>query len=428
MFSGCNSLKSIDLSNLDSSKVIDMQYMFKDCTSLKSINLFNLDISQLINIEGIFYGCSSLITIDLSNFDTSKVTNMEAMFYGCSSLISIDLSNFDTSKVTDMREMFYGCSSLISIDLSNFDTSKVIFMENMFSECISLISIDISNCDLYYSMFSDISSIRYINIYNLKNDKIISETFMYIAHPIFVCQKNKIIDNLNAYNCCDSNFRVYECTSPSYIPTTTDNSTPYYDDPIYIDYKKIKSSSSISTGVIIGIIAAGVVVIASIIIIICYKFGCLCKNCSCPWKKKPISTPLPSPENQFQSSTTINNINNSVIIQNNNKNETAIIEYEPQNDKDNPIKIIFVNQTLGNTNILIDSKKTIDELIKFYFEKNRKINLYGDKNILFLIGGRNISPPYPKDPIETLISKVVNSKTIRIIVQDTNEKMKNTNK
>ena len=49
--------------------------------------------------------CSSLKYIDLSNFDTSKVTNMYMMFSDCSSLKSINLLNFNTSNVTVMTEM-----------------------------------------------------------------------------------------------------------------------------------------------------------------------------------------------------------------------------------------------------------------------------------------------------------------------------------
>ena len=41
-----------------------------------------------------FYGCSSLTSINLSNFDTSKITNMNYIFYGCSELRFINILNF----------------------------------------------------------------------------------------------------------------------------------------------------------------------------------------------------------------------------------------------------------------------------------------------------------------------------------------------
>ena len=41
-----------------------------------------------------FEGGKSLRTLDLSNFDTSKVTDMEEMFDGCESLTDLDPVEF----------------------------------------------------------------------------------------------------------------------------------------------------------------------------------------------------------------------------------------------------------------------------------------------------------------------------------------------
>ena len=61
-----------------------------------------------------FSECNSLTTIDLSNFNTQNVTNMRDMFYECKSLKTIDLSSFNTQNVTNMGYMFSGCNSLKS--------------------------------------------------------------------------------------------------------------------------------------------------------------------------------------------------------------------------------------------------------------------------------------------------------------------------
>ena len=37
-------------------------------------------------MHGMFSGCSSLKELNLNNFNTNNVTNMNGMFYGCSSL------------------------------------------------------------------------------------------------------------------------------------------------------------------------------------------------------------------------------------------------------------------------------------------------------------------------------------------------------
>ena len=92
-----------------------------------------------------FDGCRSLKSLDLSNFDTSKVTSMECMFRYCDSLTSLDVSNFNTSNVTNMSQMFQSCKSLKSLDLSNFDTSNVTNMSEMFWDCRKLETIFCEN-------------------------------------------------------------------------------------------------------------------------------------------------------------------------------------------------------------------------------------------------------------------------------------------
>ena len=44
-----------------------------------------------------FSGCSSLKELDLSNFTTNNVKDMSFMFYKCSSLKELNLSNFNTN-------------------------------------------------------------------------------------------------------------------------------------------------------------------------------------------------------------------------------------------------------------------------------------------------------------------------------------------
>ncbi len=147
MFYRCQSLRSIDLTGFDTSKVTSMYYMFVDCSSLKSIDVSNFNTEKVINMENMFGGCSNLESLDLSCFDTSKVTNMRYMFNICTCLKEINLSSFDTSKVTDMSCMFSNCNSLRSLNLSNFNTSLVTDMSYMFFKCQSLRSIDLSGFD-----------------------------------------------------------------------------------------------------------------------------------------------------------------------------------------------------------------------------------------------------------------------------------------
>ena len=59
-----------------------------------------------------FSSCEYLTNLNLSNFNTQNVNNMYKMFYDCKSLTNLNLSNFNTQDVTDMYYMFDNCKSL----------------------------------------------------------------------------------------------------------------------------------------------------------------------------------------------------------------------------------------------------------------------------------------------------------------------------
>ena len=121
--------------------------LFSNLPKLEKIDLTNVDTSNVTNIDNLFAFCSGLKEIN-GLTDTANVTSMGAMFYGCSSLTNLDLSHFNTSKVTCMISMFNGCSSLTKLDLSNFDSSAVDMMDYMFTGDKSLASLNIGKFKL----------------------------------------------------------------------------------------------------------------------------------------------------------------------------------------------------------------------------------------------------------------------------------------
>ncbi len=96
-------------------------------------------------MSGMFSGCDTLTELDVSNFDTSNVTNMSSMFNHCETLTELDVSNFDTSNVTDMSGMFCYCETVAELDLRNFDTSNVTDMSEMFLNSFNLKNVYVSN-------------------------------------------------------------------------------------------------------------------------------------------------------------------------------------------------------------------------------------------------------------------------------------------
>ena len=168
--------ESLDLSSFDTSSVTNMALLFSG-SKASYIDVSSFNISNTINISSLFNN-SNVEYIDLSSFNTSKVTNMRDMFR-VTKLMNLDLSSFDTSKVTNMNGMFLG-SSLKFLDLSSFNTSNVTSMTGMFqssliTEIIGLNSFDTSNVTsmgkmFYYSRVTelDLSSFNTSKVTNME--------------------------------------------------------------------------------------------------------------------------------------------------------------------------------------------------------------------------------------------------------------------
>lgn len=186
-FFQCDKLEEIILTNVDTSKVTDMNQMFYGCYKLTSLDLSKFNTSNVTNMNQMFKYCQDLSSLDLSNFDTSKVTNMSEMFSTNMYMTSLDVSNFDVSNVTDMSNMFGSCEKLTSLDLSSFNTSKVTNMSKMFQYCRDLVTLNLSNLDT-----SNVTNMDYIfrectrltDLYINFNLKSITEV---ITGPFYYC-------------------------------------------------------------------------------------------------------------------------------------------------------------------------------------------------------------------------------------------------
>lgn len=134
-------LTKIDINDLDTSNVTNMQSMFDECEGLEELDLSGFDTGSVTNMSCMFRGCNSLEELDLSGFDTSSVTYMGNLISGCSSLKEIDLSSFNTGNTIIMEGMFEGCEKLTELDLSRFKTDNVTRMFDMFKGCERLTTI-----------------------------------------------------------------------------------------------------------------------------------------------------------------------------------------------------------------------------------------------------------------------------------------------
>ena len=145
MFADCDNLEILDLSNFDTSNVTVMTYMFAACLNLKTLDVSSFNTENVTDMSYMFYQCKNLTSLDLSWFNAEKVTNMESMFSECVNLTSLDLINFSTANVVNMDNMFYRCEKLVSLDLRGFKTANVTNMGHMFTGCINLTTIYVSS-------------------------------------------------------------------------------------------------------------------------------------------------------------------------------------------------------------------------------------------------------------------------------------------
>ena len=156
-YNGARLLTTLDLKNLDTSNVTDMNYMFGECISLETIDVSNFNTSKATNIRCMFYNCSNLEEIDVSNFDVSSVKNFEYVFYACIQANIIGVEKWNTSSGTSMKSMFYKCASTPHFDLSGWDTSNVTDMSWMFNRSAGTIDFtgwDTSKVTTFLGTFS----------------------------------------------------------------------------------------------------------------------------------------------------------------------------------------------------------------------------------------------------------------------------------
>ena len=86
-------------------------YFSEPIKSLKNFFGYNSDY-ELGDINR-----DKILSVDLSNFDSSSVIQTDLMFYDCISIEQINFLNFKATGIKEMGNMFYNCKALKSLDL-----------------------------------------------------------------------------------------------------------------------------------------------------------------------------------------------------------------------------------------------------------------------------------------------------------------------
>ena len=230
MFSGCASLKELDVTHFETSNVEDMSDMFGSCSSLASLDVSNFNTSLVKNMCGMFSGCK-MASLDITNFNTSNVTNMGSMFALCSLLTKIDVTHFDTSNVTDIGGIFAGCSSLTELEVTNFNTSKVTQMRGMFSGCTSLTSLNLTHFDtsnvrdMDY-MFQGCFRLMSIELKNFDTARTKGMRSMFDCNYSLTSLD---LSNFDTSNVTDMSYMFYKCSSMTILDLSSFNTSSVTD-------------------------------------------------------------------------------------------------------------------------------------------------------------------------------------------------------
>lgn len=200
-------VSEIDLTEFDTTNIVDMDYMFLeadlgDCFSLGSPtnaqantpgrNILTLNTEGVTSMSGMFKDCK-VKHLDLSSLRTNNVTDFSDMFCSCNDLIDLNVDGFDTSKAKDFHGMFQGCIKLTQLNVKHFNVDNVLHMSCLFSRCLRLKVIDLESWD-----FSQVSDANEMFAYCEKLEKIIANfNFKMIKEMAFMfcyCTKLSKVD------------------------------------------------------------------------------------------------------------------------------------------------------------------------------------------------------------------------------------------
>lgn len=200
-------VSEIDLTEFDTTNIVDMDYMFLeadlgDCFSLGSPtnaqantpdrNILTLNTEGVTSMSGMFKDCK-VKHLDLNSLRTHNVTDFSDIFCSCNDLIDLNVDGFDTSNAEDFHGMFQGCIKLTQLNVKHFNVDNVLHMSCLFSKCLRLKVIDLESWN-----FSQVIDANEMFVYCEKLEKIIANfNFKMIKEMAFMfcyCTKLSKVD------------------------------------------------------------------------------------------------------------------------------------------------------------------------------------------------------------------------------------------
>ena len=243
----------------------------------ENVPINNWDVSAVTDMSTVFFNAITF-NEDIGGWDTSSVNDMNHMFFAATSF-NQSIGGWDTSSVEYMNYMFAGANAFnrdintkSATDLNGnpytaWDTSGVIFMHNMFREA-NAFDQDIN--DWTTSSVTEMTKMFYKakefnqplcdwDVSNVGNNHLNFATDSPIAGRNYFGWENEASEHGQCW-CTDS-------AAANYNQTSADNVCEYHPDTS----PPSSSSSGLSTGALIGIIAGGLVVVVGIYMLARHK-------------------------------------------------------------------------------------------------------------------------------------------------------------
>lgn len=123
---------TLDLSALDSSYLSSVS--FRNLEKLENIIWGDKSNATFTSLETTFSGCTSLKELDLSGWDVSSVTSASNMLAGCSALTKLNLSGWDLSSIGRYSISFSDCVSLREIEMCDATLDTIIHIQEQLAE------------------------------------------------------------------------------------------------------------------------------------------------------------------------------------------------------------------------------------------------------------------------------------------------------
>lgn len=226
-------------------KPISTAYWFYQCQYCMNFDVTNLNTSKVTDMERMYYmagregGTGSFIITGMDTWDTSQVTNMFGLFEASAIFASTynigNVGKWDVSKVTNMCRTFSSAgmraTSLYIGDLSNWNTGNVETTVYMFSDfgwktpTVNIGNIgkwDVSNVTDMYGMFSHFcyqsTSVYMGDLSNWNVSKVTDFGNMFYWCAMYVPNWN--FGNLGKWNVASStSFSAMFCNAGCYSKT-----------------------------------------------------------------------------------------------------------------------------------------------------------------------------------------------------------------